>query len=60
LVPLPISGRPISASVGALIALSAPCKGEALAASAAAYDPEAPFKACTNRSWNPAACALSV
>ena len=44
--------RPTSASVGALITLSAACstvcRGEALAASAAAYDPPAVLNARTN------------
>jgi hypothetical protein len=52
LAPLPISGRPISATVDAFtaaeISCSTLCNGEALAASALAYQLPAEFKVCTN------------
>ena len=46
LAPLPISGRPNSSWVGALIRLSSCCSGDVLAASAAAYDPAPVVNAC--------------
>ncbi|CKQ32335.1 Uncharacterised protein [Mycobacterium tuberculosis] len=50
-VPSPINGRPNSARVGALMALSSSsckaCRGEA-AASAAMYEPAPAVKVCTN------------
>ncbi len=51
-VPSPINGRPNSARVGALMALSSSsckaCRGEAAAASAAMYEPAPAVKVCTN------------
>ncbi len=47
--PLPISGRPSSACVGAFMTFNACCSGEALAASAIAYALAPAFTACINR-----------
>ncbi|VAZ94041.1 hypothetical protein LAUMK35_02501 [Mycobacterium pseudokansasii] len=62
LVPSPINGRPNSAWLGALItpstSCSTVCNGEALAASALAYQPAADVKPCANRAWNVSAWAL--
>ncbi|VAZ60008.1 hypothetical protein LAUMK22_01814 [Mycobacterium kansasii] len=48
LVPLPISGRPSSAWVGALINPSNCPKGDVLAASVAAYAPAPAVNPATN------------
>ncbi|CNO39024.1 Uncharacterised protein [Mycobacterium tuberculosis] len=53
LAPLPTSGRPASASTGENTASfcaadTAADRGDALAASAAAYAPPALFRVCTN------------
>ncbi|CKU91267.1 Uncharacterised protein [Mycobacterium tuberculosis] len=48
LAPSPISGRPSNSWVGPLTTSSTACIGEALAASAAAYEPAAELSARTN------------
>jgi len=62
LAPLPNSGRPVKSFTGENAAKScaAACNGDAFAASAAAYAPPAPVKACANSACHPAACALSA
>ncbi|CAM4463200.1 hypothetical protein MYBA111488_23125 [Mycobacterium basiliense] len=46
--------------MGVLMTSNTGCSGEALAASAATYDPACPVSACTNWAWKVLARALRV